>query len=229
MPVNSTTTGTTYNIQKGDTLSEIAQQFGTTVEKLAADNNINNPNLIYAGATLKVEAGSGGNTGNPSQQANLQFAGDTGITANSVGGGSTPWMNVARQYMGQREYANGSNPFIEACHATTTLGSASDDVPWCSSFVNRVMEDAGYKGTDSALADSWAKWGADVGSLNNARQGDIVVIHDKSGNEHVGFLVRSGNGTITLLGGNQSNQVKESTFNLSSYNIYAIRRPTQSV
>lgn len=41
-----------YTIQKGDTLSKIARQNNTTVEALAARNNIKNPNRIYAGDTL---------------------------------------------------------------------------------------------------------------------------------------------------------------------------------
>ena len=44
----------TYTVKKGDTLSAIAKQFGTTVDKLAKDNNIKNPNLINVGQRLKV-------------------------------------------------------------------------------------------------------------------------------------------------------------------------------
>lgn len=44
----------TYIIQPGDTLSEIALQFGTTVEVLAELNGIKNPNLIYAGERLRI-------------------------------------------------------------------------------------------------------------------------------------------------------------------------------
>lgn len=44
----------TYKIKSGDTLSVIAQKFGTTVSKLAQLNNIKNVNLIYAGQTIKI-------------------------------------------------------------------------------------------------------------------------------------------------------------------------------
>lgn len=44
----------TITIPKGDTLSMIAKEYGTTVQELASINNISNPNLIFAGATLKV-------------------------------------------------------------------------------------------------------------------------------------------------------------------------------
>lgn len=44
----------TYTIQYGDTLSQIAKNNGTTVEELARINNIKDPNKIYSGDTLKL-------------------------------------------------------------------------------------------------------------------------------------------------------------------------------
>lgn len=44
-----------YTIQRGDTLSGIAQKFGTSVSQLCSWNNIKNPNLIYAGNTIRVK------------------------------------------------------------------------------------------------------------------------------------------------------------------------------
>jgi uncharacterized protein (TIGR02594 family) len=217
-------TGSTYHIAKGDTLSEIAQRFRTNFEELAAANGINNPNLIYAGATLQLGTGAG--TG---QAAGGSAGTSTGTVAPAAASGSASWMNTAYSYVGQHEYARGDNPVIVSFLASTSLGPANDETAWCSAFVNFVMKQAGYKGTNSAGADSWMHWGAGVGSLSNARTGDIVVLHDSAGREHVGFLVRSGNGTVTLLGGNQSNQVKESVYSLSSHQIMAIRRPASSV
>lgn len=46
--------GVSYKVKAGDTLSEIAQKFDTTVSNLASLNNIKNVNLIYAGQTLKI-------------------------------------------------------------------------------------------------------------------------------------------------------------------------------
>ena len=54
----------TYTIKKGDTLSRIAKQYGTTVDELARLNNIANPNMIKAGATLNLPgADTGGDDG----------------------------------------------------------------------------------------------------------------------------------------------------------------------
>ena len=44
--------GGAYVVQRGDTLSELALQWGTTVEALAAANGIADPDLIYIGQTL---------------------------------------------------------------------------------------------------------------------------------------------------------------------------------
>lgn len=43
-----------YTIVKNDCLSKIAEKYNTTVKILCELNNIENPNLIYAGKTLLV-------------------------------------------------------------------------------------------------------------------------------------------------------------------------------
>ncbi|OOO00035.1 MAG: hypothetical protein ATN35_09510 [Epulopiscium sp. Nele67-Bin004] len=47
-----------YTIESGDTLSGIAEKYGTTVQELASLNNISNENLIYAGQSLKIPVSS---------------------------------------------------------------------------------------------------------------------------------------------------------------------------
>lgn len=43
-----------YTVKQGDTLSEIATRYGTTVQEIVDTNNITNPNLIYPGQTLRI-------------------------------------------------------------------------------------------------------------------------------------------------------------------------------
>lgn len=57
----------TYKIQSGDTLSALAARFNTSVGKLARLNNIANPDLIYAGRTLRLPGHSGRDTFEPSR------------------------------------------------------------------------------------------------------------------------------------------------------------------
>ncbi|MCT3427334.1 LysM peptidoglycan-binding domain-containing protein [Limosilactobacillus fermentum] len=61
----------TYTVQSGDTLSGIADKFGTTYQILAAINGIGDPNQIFPGQVLKV-------TGTASQESTYYVqAGDT--------------------------------------------------------------------------------------------------------------------------------------------------------
>ena len=46
---------TVYTVKKGDTLSAIAIKYGTTVKKLAKDNNIKNSNLIYVNQKIRIK------------------------------------------------------------------------------------------------------------------------------------------------------------------------------
>lgn len=50
----ASSSGQTYTIQSGDTLSGIAGRFGTSVAHLVTLNGIENPDLIYAGDTIRI-------------------------------------------------------------------------------------------------------------------------------------------------------------------------------
>ncbi len=134
----------------------------------------------------------------------------------------------------RRVAGRGNNPRIMEYHATTTLGSQPDSVPWCSSFVNWCLRQVGLRGTNSAAAASWVNWGQGLETprygcivqLRTARQGHDRATGSSSGN-HVAFFVSQTATHITLLGGNQSNQVKESNYRLSSYDIRAMRWPNR--
>lgn len=45
---------TIYTVKSGDTLSEIADKYHTSVNAIAKKNGIKNPNLIYAGQKIKI-------------------------------------------------------------------------------------------------------------------------------------------------------------------------------
>ena len=54
--------GKAYTVVKGDTLSEIAQKYGTTVDTLVQLNGIKDPNLIVVGQVLKLPGSTTGFT-----------------------------------------------------------------------------------------------------------------------------------------------------------------------
>lgn len=143
---------------------------------------------------------------------------------------STPWMAYAQNEIKQKEIKGTEhNPRIIAYHATTTLNADKDETAWCSSFVNWCLKQAGIKGTDSAAAISWLNWGKST----SAQSGAITVIYNSkkansslttSGN-HVGFLVQETATHFAILGGNQSDQVKISSYPKSTWNLKGHRWP----
>lgn len=145
---------------------------------------------------------------------------------------SDAWMAIAEGELGTAEVPGANhNQRIIAYHGATSLEAQSDEVPWCSSFVNWVMREAGFTGTNNALAKSWASWGV----ATTPRYGAITVIKRRHADKdaatgsstgfHVGFLVAKTADRIRLLGGNQGDMVKLSNFLLGSYEVRAYRWP----
>ena len=65
----------TVTVKAGDTVSELAQKYNTTVNTIQQLNNLSNPNLIFVGQQLKVNNDNNGqavaqqNTNNNAQAA----------------------------------------------------------------------------------------------------------------------------------------------------------------
>jgi uncharacterized protein (TIGR02594 family) len=89
----------------------------------------------------------------------------------------------------------------------------TDSTAWCSAFVNWVVGHGGLKGTNSAAALSWRHWGEDA---HGPALGAVAVIDYGHGQGHVGFVQGlTAQGRIILLGGNQKDSVRYSTFGAS--------------
>ncbi|WP_307892426.1 LysM peptidoglycan-binding domain-containing protein [Bacillus swezeyi] len=59
--------GTTYTVKKGDTLSEIAQKYNTTVKAIQNLNSIKDANKIYVSQKLKIIGSSASTASNHKQ------------------------------------------------------------------------------------------------------------------------------------------------------------------
>jgi uncharacterized protein (TIGR02594 family) len=134
---------------------------------------------------------------------------------------TAPWMDRARKEIGIREVpGRKDNPRIEEYLGTTDYDlpeDYTDEVPWCSGFVNWVMEKSGYKGTDSAWSQSWRHWGKGMGS---PAYGCIVVFNWGNGHGHVGFCFDADKDGIDVLGGNQDDEVDITRFRYSKVVAY---------
>lgn len=135
-------------------------------------------------------------------------------------------LEMAFSLLGESEIPGSKhNPRIIEMHSYTTLKAKTDEVPWCSSFVNFCMESSGVKGTGSAAARSWMNWGI---KTDSPKRGDIVVIKrgSSSWQGHVFFYLKEDDKYIYGLGGNQNNMVSIDKFpksKLLGYRTY--RRP----
>lgn len=135
----------------------------------------------------------------------------------------TPYQ-LARAEIGTVEWKNGSNPKVLAYYEDAGHAWVEDDaVAWCAAFVGAMLKRAGLKGTEKLTARSYLDWGEAV-ALEDARAGDIAVFQRGSSEwqGHVGFYVSHNSKTVKVLGGNQSDRVRESDYLRSS--LLGIRR-----
>ncbi len=104
-----------------------------------------------------------------------------------------------------------ANAKILEYHQHTTLGARSDEVPWCAAFVCAMLEKAGFKSTHKANAKSYLTFGEE---LSGPKVGAIAVLNRGTdpASGHVGFVVGFNSSSVYLLGGNQSNMVRVSSF-----------------
>jgi uncharacterized protein (TIGR02594 family) len=118
---------------------------------------------------------------------------------------------LARKFLGTAELPGAqSNAQIEAFHAATAGGPASDDVAWCSSFLCYVFAQLGVATPRSKSSQAWLGWGV---SCDGPVVGAVAIISYPGGKGHVGLVVGvTAQGRVLLLGGNQDDQVSIKSF-----------------
>ncbi len=119
------------------------------------------------------------------------------------------WVSIARQDIGNPESLGpNDSPLIRKI-----LGKLNSlwlkGQPWCGSAMAYWMNQCGIAyPKDYYRAKSWATWGSGCGPILGA-----VVVFERTGGGHVGILVGSRpDGSIRVLGANQSDSVRESWF-----------------
>ena len=141
---------------------------------------------------------------------------------------------IAKRFVGLSEGAGTvTNPAILAMLQLDQSWPKDDETPWCSALANTCAWLADHERSQSLRARSWLRVGAAV-HVNHAIPGDVVVLMRGGGNQpgpdvinapgHVGFFTEwlEGRSRVSILGGNQSNQVSISSY--PATRILGIRR-----
>ena len=68
-----------------------------------------------------------------------------------------------------------AHPFILWCQEATTLSATSDEIPWCSAFVNRLAWLLRLPRSKSAAARSWLEVGVALELVEARAAWDIVI------------------------------------------------------
>jgi uncharacterized protein (TIGR02594 family) len=119
-----------------------------------------------------------------------------------------PWLKPATSELKRnttRVAGAGNNPrilnYISAAKGLKTSDYRTDETAWCSCFVNWVLQRAGYRGTDNALAASWRTWGE---GIDHPVRGAVAIVIENGQATHVAFFSGYYKEGVVLLGGNQS-------------------------
>lgn len=126
--------------------------------------------------------------------------------------------DLAQRFVGVKEVPGKTdNAMVVGMLRLDEAWPASDEVPWCSAFVNFVAWLLRLPRSKALSARSWLRVGVPV-SLSEAQVGfDVVVLKRGSGKQpgpevvdapgHVGFYAGVEGPDVILLGGNQGDEV----------------------
>jgi len=151
---DTTSSGSSYVVQAGDTLSAIAARAGESVDALAAANGLNPRHYLITGTVLRVPPGSGSGSGSTVDVSLSSSSESSAATSQPVGGPAqgtptdppypTP-ERVSASEVGSVAAANGVPPSLAAAIAWQESG-----------FNNDLVSSADARGVMQILPGTWA-------------------------------------------------------------------------
>jgi uncharacterized protein (TIGR02594 family) len=93
---------------------------------------------------------------------------------------------------------------------------------WCAAGTNKILRKAGYRGTGSDAARSFASWGR----ATNAKPGAIAVMRRGKRGGHVAIVVKDLGSSVLTVSPNSRGKVRLVKFSKSR--IYAYRWPASA-
>jgi spore coat assembly protein SafA len=198
----NSTAATSHNVtvERGDTLSAIAERNGVSLAALIRANpQISNPNLIYPGQSVHVP-GSGSSSGTHSTAPVQGPSSTSSADGNKV-------VDLAKSFLGR----NASE--LKRSGALPMNPNVPSDV-CCANFVSAVLQKAGLinfhtdlvsgsnSGDPHAIGTMLKARGWHVVDAAHAKPGDVCILN---GGDHVELVASNDNGKVTLIGSNNIN------------------------
>lgn len=121
-------------------------------------------------------------------------------------------VSAGEKYLGMNEY---SDTKVLASYLGADVRGRSN--AWCARFVNKTLADAGGKGTGSAVANSFQKWGSAISPPDVKRNDVLLQTNGRGYNQpggHVGLAtgetrMQNGRLQVKMLAGNDGDAVRE--------------------
>lgn len=230
-----------YIVSPGDTLAIIAAKNGVSVDDIARQNNISDPNKIYPGQSLSISTNGSNAAGetekpavsSPASKSVNKRRKNSGINTNkktleSVGGKNSgnpiallphdqreaPWMNIALSEA-RKWHGTKEDSITSNYHALIGHKWIKNLVgtlnAWCSSFVNYCFQESGYHKT---VPDPYRAISFFKDSNNFFEIKKPIYGCAASSGHHATFVYgQSKSGKLICLGGNQGDTIKFSSYN----------------
>jgi len=132
-----------YRIRQGDTLSALAGRFKTSVSELARINKIANPNLIYAGKTLRIPGHGRTDSFEPAKGGGTKGSGGAGRSGGSKGSGQ---VNESRGAGSPGQATAAMRKLANAGRAAAMGMGGYNSQGLCATGVSRAIQNAfGFK------------------------------------------------------------------------------------
>ena len=192
------------------------------------DELVRSNNLIYqgedAGGDVPPSLGRGGGRNNPP----IEYI-PPGDPASLTGTGFENLNSVLDQSLENgddwAEFKSGpGNPYIADCYEICGWSRNTNDgnVPWCAGYVSFMLYQGGIESLRTLSSQAYLRYGTEIDwtDWSQVRINDIVVLTNRSDTSkgHVGFFrgYNRDRDQVIVLGGNQSDKVKLSTYAVNS-------------
>ncbi|AUJ80826.1 peptidoglycan-binding protein LysM [Enterobacter cancerogenus] len=230
-----------YIVSPGDTLAKIAGKYGVSLDQIARQNNISDPNKIYPGQSLSINT-SGNNAAGKTEKSPVSSLESKSVnkktqnreintnkkTLKSIGGKNSgnpiallphdqreaPWMNIALSEA-KKWHGTKEDSITSNYHALIGHKWIKNLVgtlnAWCSSFMNYCFQESGYHKT---VPDPYRAVSFFKDSNNFFEIKKPIYGCAASSGKHATFVYgQSKSGELICLGGNQGDTIKFSPFN----------------